>query len=508
MRKRKMSLGLIVMTVFLAATPVHGAESKSFYDYYESSFQLLEEEDDDGRTFVSADASSGPGAGAVIMEQSELGDGPAIYDVNLSGRYHKDFDVYEVSMNNQWFLYTNVDNGEITDKPVYIEIPQGLIWRMEWNGTPISYSSGQRVSDHGTYVLHLTAVKDETLPLYRQEEYRAVFRFRIQDRVITETSAADGFAGPGPSVLPEADTELPEETKGMVPIEEDAYWETEAAELTEETEAAEETERAAQEPSAAVSDQNRTEAWIQRYDSGALLYQMSMMDGTSFSANIPEGIATAGIVRIIVNEETAANLYRDDERIEYESGSDLSEPGSYRMEVNGYPWYFEITDSYVNRDFYLAPKNMRVDRAGYEGELLELSSDTYVPMTEDGEYTISLQGNDGDNIQVKLIRDTEAPEIDVLLESGKAYVTYGEEELKAVHLYKNGEALSNVSATLIEEPGEYRITAQDRAGNIAEVTFQLDYVLNSFAVAAIILLCGIAIAAVVFIIRLKRTLTV
>ncbi|MEG1145317.1 MAG: hypothetical protein RSE05_08135 [Clostridium sp.] len=206
--KKEYTFALAVMAIALVPSfssyAAEQSQNKTFMDYYSGSYASVEDVVDAVDEEVSdwegkLEAVTGPAIKKIKEEQRGLGDGPVINELTLSGQYHEEYDVYELSMDNKYFLYSNVDNGGITDKIVYVEIPQGLMYSMEKDGNPIHYTSGQKVGEHGTYVLNLTAVKDTTVPMYRQEEYRAIFRFRIQDKApVSETGEDGSFTGPGP----------------------------------------------------------------------------------------------------------------------------------------------------------------------------------------------------------------------------------------------------------------------------------------------------------------------
>lgn len=80
-------------------------------------FSQSEKEED-----PEADAANGPGA-AAYADQSKMeeGEGPGIEDVTMSERFHADFGLYELSIRDKYFLYSNVSNGGVTDQP--------CIWR-------------------------------------------------------------------------------------------------------------------------------------------------------------------------------------------------------------------------------------------------------------------------------------------------------------------------------------------------------------------------------------------
>ena len=141
------------------------------------------EERSESRIVREEDRTTGPGAAAKV----EI--------VSLSERYHEDYGVYEEGMGNRYFLYATVENGGITDQPVSVDIPAGLTFVMEKDGVQIPYSSGQTVSERGSYMLTLTGPNDSSLPFSEQTIYKSVFRFRIQEKLpVADEEAAEAFA--------------------------------------------------------------------------------------------------------------------------------------------------------------------------------------------------------------------------------------------------------------------------------------------------------------------------
>ena len=118
------------------------------------------------------DAFNGPGAAQTALEEDSALAGPRIHEVSMGEKYHSDYDLYEHSIDGRYFIYSNVSNGGITDRPVYVEIPVDVFCTAEKDGVPMNYTSGQLLSDRGTYVMRLTAVHDKNVPLSQQEQNR------------------------------------------------------------------------------------------------------------------------------------------------------------------------------------------------------------------------------------------------------------------------------------------------------------------------------------------------
>ena len=150
------------------------------------------------------DAFNGPGAAQTALEEDSALAGPRIHEVSMGEKYHSDYDLYEHSIDGRYFIYSNVSNGGITDRPVYVEIPVDVFCTAEKDGVPMNYTSGQLLSDRGTYVMRLTAVYDKNVPLSQQEEYRTVFRFRIDEKRQDAAGGGSARTRGGPYEEPQA----------------------------------------------------------------------------------------------------------------------------------------------------------------------------------------------------------------------------------------------------------------------------------------------------------------
>lgn len=248
----------------------------------------------------------------------------------------------------------------------------------------------------------------------------------------------------------------------------------------------------------------------QVYDPGAKAYKTTFQDGQTLSANVPEGYMGPEAVELRFQETGEAVLYRDDQPVEYSSGDALTEPGHYRLELDGKPWSFTIA-SYVDRAcFYGAPAGMQFAAASLDGEPLELTSKRYVPMEADGVYRFALESVSGEPaaLDVSLTKDTQPPVFEVKVGGGSASVRYQSEDIQEVRLERDGELLEGVSVERIDRPGQYRLTAVDHAGNVASSQFVVRYRVNRYGVFAVVLVLLLLAGGAVFVIHTKRTVKI
>lgn len=490
--------------------------ARSAADYF--SERKLDEED--GYTVRGTeDEGHGPGitAAASVEEESQGETGPKIHDVTMGEKYHEEFGLYEQSLNNQYFLYSNVENGGITDQPVYVDIPADLIFTMEKDGVPMTYSSKQRVGENGTYVLRITAIYDKNVPLSEQEEYRSVFRFRIDDKAPAAAAEEGGNGGAGlPDGLganwasvEEGDIIGPNgETAGSEGESEPAAGETEseAPDGEAEPETLEE-ETKPDETGGALTEESKTTR-VQTYDKTKNLYRIVFSNGFAFSSNVPENMITSSAVRLTLDKDSSCQLYRGEEEVPWEADTVLTEYGQYRLVSGEGEFRFEITNTYVNRSEFKAPVGTEITGITFNDETLRLTDRYSFAMTEDGKYTISLTGEGGEQHRVILNRDTAPPEFTVAVERQKAAIIYLADDMAAITLKKGGEEPKPFSSTVVTAPGRYVLTVTDRAGNESSQEFTLRYHLNAYAVTAILLIVAGIAGGVVFLTRKKRNLGV
>lgn len=461
---------------------------------------------------------------AYLDEEEETTEfsGPGVNKVSLSERYHEDYKIYEESIADMFFLYSNVSNGGMTDEAVSIDIPANVLYTMEKDGVKIDYTSGQQVSARGTYVLRLTAVENPELPLSEQTEYQAVFRFRIQDKppmeetedVLASVSDIGGkvnLKGYEESLIPEL-TETPKETE-VIPEETEAEPETEADSKEDETKEAQEENPEVwnpEEASEADPKENISMKRSQSYDLAQGRYVTAFSNGIELLSTVPDGYIGPSSVRLAVKEEEQAlvQLYKDDELIEFMNDSSISDSGSYRLSSGGEIFSFMIASDISELSYYPAPSGMRFTAIYLGTEQQKLESERQLTLKEDGAYTIFMEGEAGEELEVRLTKDTEKPEVYVTIKGGNAGIQYVSADIEKIQLEKNGELVEEFRGTAITKPGNYRLTVTDRAGNENVQEFALKYQVNGYGIAAVALCIALIIGLVMFVMHTKKNMKI
>lgn len=534
--------GKAFAAAFLAMTGLLAGTMTSFGVVYMSEAPYDWEENADTESYESpgyVDSGTGPGAAVGSAEEQEIAAGPTVAQVTLTEQYYDDYKIYEESINNQFFFYTNVANGGITDQSVLLDMPQNIFCTVEKDGAEYDYVPGQAFSDYGTYVVRVTAVEDTTVPFSEQKEYRALFRFRIQVKPPEEAeegTGLKGFGGSGPSslwqesgiwpdgsaagagqslLLPgESQTESQESepVPGESLTEETSVSEEESSEASQEngdgsgesdSESEPAQEAAAEEEVLPGSYSRRTQV----YDRSRGRYEVTFANGRTLSSNVPEGYVGPATVELLVSEGEGS-IYRNDEPLEYIENMSLKEPGYYRLDIDGQMWSFAIMSAVGETDYYLAPEGMEFTSVYYEGEPGELPGGKYLPMKEDGQYQITMAGKEKETLEVVLKKDTQKPEFVVNVKGGTAQIQYISDDIDEVILEKNGAMVEGFSGYTINSPGSYRLTAKDGAGNAASADFTLKYQVNTYGIVAVVLVILLIIGGVVFVIHVKKTVRV
>ncbi len=331
---------------------------------------------------IGSGGSSGPLGGGTQKQivDSSQGIGPTVVESTLAQTYHSDYKTYELSVDNRWFFYANVGNGEITDQPVRLEIPGGITYTAEKDGEAYALNASVPVTEYGTYVLTLTMTEDGTRPFSEQRIYKATFRFRIQDKP-EETAPAGGLdsfgetagsgsgsTGSGGMSLDEAlaivsgagysvgsgteeessaaqgpDDELPPPEE---PSEEESLEESGNSEETEGSASAgimgddgrvdEETLDAAIDAligpgygDGQTGDFSGPTGLESGYDPSTGYYKHTLASGAAFYTNVANGMACTNPVTLLTNDEISFRALKDGTEAAYTVGTPITEPGSY-----------------------------------------------------------------------------------------------------------------------------------------------------------------------------------
>lgn len=504
---------LMVSTVSVSS---YGAVITYTSKYSDSTSSGQEKEEKVGPGFQYLDEAS-----EAIEETTEFA-GPGVKKVNLTEHYHEDFKIYEESIENLFFIYTNVANGGITNEAVFLDIPSNILYTMEKDGIAMEYTSGQNIGARGTYVLRLTAVENPELPLSEQREYQTVFRFRIQDKppeAETETNgivdnAADSLSANSTAVLDlealEAEARKEEISKAPSESEKDLPAETENSTDQAQGEATTSDNSEENLNSEGSANEKEESSRRQTYDPMIGKYRVTLENGVELISTVPEGYIGPDSVEITVTDDAPSEieLYRNDELQEFVNGNSLMDTGVYRLEAGGEAYSFRIVSQASDLEYYPAPVGMRFTKLFLGDAPQSLPSDQLLVLESDGVYTIFMEGTAGDALEVVLKKDTEAPAVQVTVDGGKASIQYLSDDITEIVLEKDGSVVDGFHGTMISSPGRYRLTVSDAAGNETVREFVLKYQINLYGVASVLLCILVIAGGAVFVFHTKRNMKI
>ncbi len=216
-------------------------------------------------------------------------------------------------------------------------------------------------------------------------------------------------------------------------------------------------------------------------------------------------------VIITAGEKVSIIVTQDGKPYVYSLGESIAEEGKYEVTIydaygNKQTYNFEIVKGTKNVLDYTLGENVEIIEVKKDGEVIDWTSNT-LNFTEDGTYEIKVMV---DSVEYKfnLSLDTTAPEITLNgIENGEAgnvtvTITDMTEEGK-VEVYKDGVLIDYNLGDELEEYGNYEVKVTDELGNSRTYTFTLEYQMNGWAIALIVI--GVlAVAGIIVLICLKR----
>ena len=475
-------------------------------------------------TGPAADLAAAAARGEVTLENSvnsntSSQNGPVVTEVSLRESRFDDYGIYSEAMSDSLFIYSTVANNSITDQPVILEYPAQMSCTAEKDGVPFIYPSGSAVSEYGTYVMKFRVVSNPGAPVISQNVLQSIFTFRIREKT-PEAKAAEAAAQSSPfapgslaslsSGIAPGRTSQPE----TAPVE-TAPQETEPAETAPAVTEPAETAPAETAPAEPEKPMAKNEFYRQEYDTATELYRITLPDGRSFTSTVPNGFLSpyavdldlsglAGIegVRLLENGEDTA----------VKEQMSLNYAGSYTLLIptsgGTAPFSVKLPGEKVRKlGSYTVPDGVKVVSMTKNGRNVP-GADTadVLDFSEDAVYALKLEDMAGSKYDVAFEVDSEAPQFTVTVGKGDARITYLSEDVAAVALTKSDGTTFRYDAPIstVNEPGSYRITVMDEAGNRSTDTFTIKKRINPATPIAVILLLGFIGGGIFFFRRTRQ----
>lgn len=434
---------------------------------------------------------------------------------DIEENYISTYRLYEQVMYGQIVFYTNISNGDITSSPVVIELPSELETIFERDGTEIKFTNKAEISAVGSYSLTVIAKGEDILGGKKNDRYYSLFRFRIME------SSAIVSPDAGIDVNDWEVDEVPVYTAMTLPPEE-----PEIVESVETEEADEQTEEA---PSTTASGASQTTAAATTAGTtGATPVEAPVGDtelitqaptdtsillttkaGTQIHSNIPANMVTTGEVEFKFASNVQYELYKDGALVKgYTSSSVITEAGKYQLFIYDgsgtlpAEFDFEIRSPYIAAlTEFTVPTGCRVQKALYEGNIIRVNP-TSVALGGDGTYSIDVSYG-AYTFTETFVLDNTPPEfgfdrvVDGVAEGGTVTIIFKSDDISRYEVYKDGVRIEK-HKQMVSEPGVYIVRVFDRAGNMSQQQFELEYRMDAMAIVVVIILIAIVIAGVVF----------
>lgn len=427
---------------------------------------------------------------AIYVPDGIYGSGTDSYAVQstLYERYNGQYDLYEESLNDLFFFYSNVSNGGFTTLPVTFDIPSNLSYTLEQGGIQIPYIAGQEIKEIGNYVLRISGNYEDLV-------YQGTFRFTIREEIMEE------MADPDVEAIPLAEDMILDPSEEISQENLDAIVEMAGGEMEAQQQRI---------PTVRSGTAEEVLGMVQNFHMETYTYSHTLKSGTVINANVPNGAIVNGSVSLQIPDSVTAAVYHDGEPYEI-SGTNFSEEGIYRIVfrestlefVTAYPsereypmLVFQIVNGPVGAmGIYNAPLHTEIIQVMYEGESVydsESEEETlplaYYRMGKEGRYCFIMRDKvSGYTYPLELIRDTQAPQFDVSIKNGRADIVYLSSDIASYALVVNGIPQTDFSPTRVEGRGTYELSVIDIAGNEASTTFVLADAVNYASLTAIVI---------------------
>ncbi len=216
-------------------------------------------------------------------------------------------------------------------------------------------------------------------------------------------------------------------------------------------------------------------------------------------------------VTVVAGEKVSVIVTKDGQAYDYILGQPITEEGKYSVTIydaygNQKTITFEIVKGTKSAIDYTLGESVEIIEVKHNGEVIEWNSN-HLNFTEDGIYEVTVLV-DGKEYSFELSLDTTAPEITLNGiedgEAGNVTVTITDmTEEGTIKVYKDGVEIEYNLGDELKDYGKYVVEVTDELGNTRSYTFTLEYQMNGWAIALIVI--GLlAIVGIVVLICLKK----
>lgn len=429
------------------------------------------------------------------------------------------YNLYEEILANQIIFYSNVSNGNITESPVTLDLPETVDVTVEKDGKQIDYKAGEPFSELGKYALTLKVKGSDLLGGNDNEVYYGLFSFWIMEASDDESYADeydDGYESEIPDQNNESDagdTDIDNTAESEDPGSTDSTSSGEA-ENTSETDNND-------------LDEEEQGILLPATDKGRALSQYVTSEnirvvtnnGTEFFCNIPAGMTTTNNVQFDFPDNIMYKLMKDGaEQTDFNPAKAITARGEYTLIItdgdsaNPSEFSFTVIGKYAKGiTQYTVPDGCRIENAMYNQSGIR-ANDTSADLGAEGEYTFDVFCGDLYLVE-SFTLDNTPPEFTVngLDEEGKAnggsvFIEMISDDIDYYVVYLNKEPYKNTLQ--LTDPGEYTVIFYDKAGNATTQSFEIIYQMDGMAIVAVVLGGALVVAGLVFFIITRRKFTI
>jgi len=239
--------------------------------------------------------------------------------------------------------------------------------------------------------------------------------------------------------------------------------------------------------------------------------QITIDKSVDAHATTGNGTISNDEVVVVAGEKVSIIVTKDGQPYEYSVGQKITEEGKYVVTIydaygNQKTITFEIVKGTKSVIDYTLDESVEIIEVKHNGEKIEWDSNR-LNFSEDGTYEVTVLV-DGKEYEFKLSLDTTAPEITLNgIEDGgvkDSIVTITDmTEEGTIEVYKNGELIEYNLGDELKDYGTYEIKVTDELGNSRTYSFTLEYQMNGWAIALIVIVI-LATAGIVVLICLKK----
>ena len=228
-----------------------------------------------------------------------------------------------------------------------------------------------------------------------------------------------------------------------------------------------------------------------------------------------DGISNGG-VRVIAKEELTIDMYRNNEKIEYNFEQILNDDGKYAFLLtdelgNQTAFYFQILNTPLNRIEKRLDSSVEIVEIKMNDEIQELDiQDNTLYLVDQAFYSVTVFDKTANrNYTFELEIDTTPPTIDLVGTTNggqtKSEVSTRNASENPIYFvasnneenfeYSLGEKMKNV--------GNYKLVVYDEAGNSTTYEFAIIYALNGASIALFGALLAVVVVLIIFLVKNK-----